>query len=62
MAYADERYVIVYNGEIYNFRALRTELAARGAAFETEALLAGIAKWGVGETLRRATGMFAFGL
>ena len=36
MASADERYVIVYNGEIYNFRALRTELAARGAVFKTE--------------------------
>jgi asparagine synthase (glutamine-hydrolysing) len=63
---ADGRYVIVYNGEIYNFRALRDELAARGAVFttesDTEVLLAGIVTWGVAETLRRANGMFAFGL
>ncbi len=63
---ADGRYVIVYNGEVYNFRALRTELAARGVRFKTESdtevLLAGVANWGVAETLLRANGMFAFGL
>lgn len=66
MESADGRYVIVYNGEIYNFRALRAELTTRGAAFKTESdtevLLAGVADWGVTETLQRANGMFAFGL
>ena len=66
MASADGRYVIVYNGEIYNFHTLRAELTSRGATFntesDTEVLLAGMADWGVAETLQRANGMFAFGL
>lgn len=62
------RYVIVFNGEIYNHCDLRRDLGAVGAAPEwrghsdTETLLAGIAHWGLGETLRRAAGMFTIAL
>ena len=62
------RYVIAFNGEIYNFRALRQELereiggiAWRGAS-DTEALLESLAHWGVTAALRRCSGMFAFAL
>jgi asparagine synthase (glutamine-hydrolysing) len=62
------RYVISYNGEIYNHLALRDILAAEGAApawrghSDTETLLAGIAHWGLDETLRKTRGMFAIAL
>jgi len=60
------RYVIAFNGEIYNHLALREELAASGAApgwrgrSDTETLLAGFDAWGIGATVERAVGMFAF--
>ena len=58
------RYVIVFNGEIYNFRAIRAELERAGQTFrghsDTEVLLAGMDRWGVRETIARAAGMFAF--
>ena len=60
------RYAIAFNGEIYNHRDLRQDLADAGSAPEwhghsdTETLLAGIATWGVDATLKRAMGMFAF--
>ena len=60
------RYVIVFNGEIYNFRAMRAELAAAGAAFrghsDTEVLLAAIERFGLDGALERAAGMFALAL
>lgn len=62
------RYVIVFNGEIYNYRALRSELqSASGRAdwrsnTDTEVILAGFLEWGVEETLRRCVGMFALAL
>ncbi len=60
------RYVIVFNGEIYNFASLRDELAARGEIFvghsDTEVLLAGFVAWGIEQTLKRANGMFAIAL
>lgn len=62
------RYVIVYNGEIYNHMDLRQELEAGGTRFswtghsDTETLLAGFETWGVDATLRRCIGMFAFAL
>ncbi len=60
------RYVLVFNGEIYNFQGLRAELGAKGASFsghsDTEVLLQGLIAWGVEETLRRAEGMFAIAL
>lgn len=63
---ASGRYVLTYNGEIYNFNRLRPELERTGAVFaghsDTEVLLAGIEAWGVRETLARCNGMFAFAL
>jgi asparagine synthase (glutamine-hydrolysing) len=66
MVSACGRYVITYNGEIYNFPELRQQLEQQGHAFrghsDTEVLLAAIARWGVAEVLPRLNGMFAFGL
>ena len=62
------RFVIAYNGEIYNHEGLRVALEAAGAApqwrghSDTETLLAAIAHWGLDESLRRAAGMFALAL
>jgi asparagine synthase (glutamine-hydrolysing) len=54
---------LVYNGEIYNFRALRRELEPRGCAFrsqcDTEVLLLALREWGAA-ALPRLEGMFAF--
>jgi asparagine synthase (glutamine-hydrolysing) len=56
---------ITYNGEIYNFPALRKELLSRGHAFrsraDTEVILHGYEEWGV-EIFRRLNGMFALAL
>lgn len=60
------RYIIVFNGEIYNFDELRRDLQARGQVFrgtsDTEVLLEGIAAWGVRQTLERGSGMFALAI
>src|SRR5690242_20325199 len=60
---ADGRYVITFNGEIYNYPELREELGAGGAVLktpsDTEVILAGYARWGV-DVARRLEGMFAF--
>jgi asparagine synthase (glutamine-hydrolysing) len=57
--------VIAYNGEIYNFQALRRELERAGHRFktrsDTEVILRGYAAWGR-EVLRRLDGMFAFAI
>ena len=62
---SDRRYVIVYNGEIYNYKELRAELKECGAAFytesDTEAILAGFAKWGT-DVVSHLRGMFAFAI
>jgi asparagine synthase (glutamine-hydrolysing) len=62
---ADGRAVLVFNGEIYNFRELRRELQAMGAEFRTdgdgEVILAAWQRWGV-ECLPRLHGMFAFAI
>lgn len=59
----DGRWSIVFNGEIYNYRELRTELARLGHGFtsdtDTEVLLAAWTQWGA-SCLPRLTGMFAF--
>jgi asparagine synthase (glutamine-hydrolysing) len=62
------RYVLVFNGEIYNHQEIRDELeqSAAGEAWrgssDTESLLAAIEAWGVRDALRRCVGMFAFAL
>jgi len=63
MSSPDERYHLVYNGEIYNYLELRQELQALGYCFrshsDTEVLLAAWAHWGTA-SLKRLVGMFAF--
>jgi asparagine synthase (glutamine-hydrolysing) len=65
MRTADGRYTLVYNGEVYNFRALRKDLQAEGVRFlsdgDTEVVLYALARWGQG-ALDRFVGMFALGL
>lgn len=62
---ADGNAVIVFNGEIYNFRELRRELEGQGAVFrtdgDTEVILAAWQRWGI-DCLDRLNGMFAFAL
>ena len=68
MLSASGRYVLAYNGEIYNHLDLRRELEAAGAVLgwrghsDTETLLACVEAWGVEATLKRCVGMFAFAL
>jgi asparagine synthase (glutamine-hydrolysing) len=65
MSTKDGRFVITYNGELYNFRELRDELEAAGHSFDTrsdtEVLLAAWAHWGRA-ALDRFNGMFAFAI
>ncbi|NBC34940.1 asparagine synthase (glutamine-hydrolyzing) [Novosphingobium sp. FSY-8] len=62
------RYTVVFNGEIYNFAAIRTRLEQAGMAppwrghSDTEVLLAAIAAWGVQAAVEMAQGMFAIAL
>jgi len=64
MVSRDGRWVLVYNGEIYNHEQLRETLKQSGCQFrgnsDTEVLLESIAHWGVRETLQQLNGMFAF--
>ncbi len=63
MISADHRFVLSYNGEIYNFRELRTELEAEGYWFrsqtDSEVVLNALAHWGP-KAIDRFNGMFAF--
>ena len=66
MTSADGRYVLAFNGEIYNFEALRHELEGLGSAFrsrsDTEVVLAAVVAWGLPRALERFNGMFAIAL
>ena len=69
MVSKDDRYVIVFNGEIYNHLEIRKELDAASANpnqwkgySDTETILAGFLFWGVRATLTRLVGMFAIAL
>jgi asparagine synthase (glutamine-hydrolysing) len=63
MTSLDGRWTIVLNGEIFNYRELRRELAGGfQSGTDTEVLLRACEEWGVEKTLSRAAGMFAFAL
>lgn len=59
------RYVVSYNGEIYNHNSLRKELGHRitwNSSSDTETLIKCIEKWGIKKTLNKISGMFAFAI
>ena len=67
MASHGGRFVIAYNGEIYNYEDIRAELDATGrpswrGRSDTEVVLAGIERWGLEATVAKCVGMFAFAL
>jgi asparagine synthase (glutamine-hydrolysing) len=68
MQSTSERFVIAFNGEIYNHLDIRSELEGHGRApiwrghSDTETLLAGIQAWGIEATLKKSIGMFAIAL
>ncbi len=57
------RYVMVFNGEIYNFLELRKQLSAEGVEFDghsdTKVLIESVSKWGIEKTIKKTIGMFA---
>ncbi len=66
MISSDGRYVITYNGEVYNHEDLRPELTARGVTFrghsDTEVMLEAFSAYGIKSTVQRLIGMFAMAI
>jgi asparagine synthase (glutamine-hydrolysing) len=66
MISTDGRFVITFNGEIYNFQELRAELEARGTRFrghsDTEVMIEAFAAYGIAATVKRLVGMFTIGI
>lgn len=66
MTSSDGRYVMVFNGEVYNFADMRTELEPLGHAFrghsDTEVMLEAVSEWGLEAAAKKFVGMFAFAL
>ena len=62
----NKRFVIVFNGEIYNFSDIKKELEFENISFlgnsDTEVLIEALAKWGIEKTLSKISGMFAFAM
>ena len=60
------RYILIFNGEIYNYRIIQKELANKNIAWrgrsDTEVFLAAVEHWGLNRTLQKINGMFAFTL
>lgn len=66
MASRSGRYILAFNGEIFNFQSLREGFLAEGVSFrsgsDTEVILAAVEKWGLEQALAKMIGMFAIAL